>query len=327
MGLRDWLRFGGDDGRKYDLGNFFDPGEWKKGASDAFGNILNLGDESEEAKAKRANLNRQGREASDFAALGQHNFGKLGAESGTLREQLARQARGEDSVSREMLRQGLQQNLSAQRSMAAGAAPNNQAMAARTAAMQMGRMGAGMSGQAAIAGLQEKKDAQGLLGQMLMQQRQQELAAALGSRGNAITAFGGGDTGKTGLEKAQPAINSLAAIASLFSDRRLKADIEDGDDDANEAIDGVKAYRFKYRDEKHGKGRQLGVMAQDLEKAGLGHAVIETAEGKAVDPGKLSGANTALIAALGRRVAKLEGANDGATVLSRKLAARASRNG
>ncbi len=170
--------------------------------------ISDLTEESDSTKQQRADLNAQGRAASDFAAWGEQGFHGLGREGADVREMLRRQAEGQDSVTREMLRQGLQGNLNAQRSMAAGAAPGNAAMAARTAAMQMGRMGAGMSGQAAVAGMQEKQAAQRALMEAINTARQQELAVALGSRQNATGAYGGVKPEGTKLERLLAPVNA-----------------------------------------------------------------------------------------------------------------------
>lgn len=172
-----------------------------------------LTEESESTKQQREDLNQQGRSASDFAAWGEQGFHSTGREGADVREILRRQAMGQDSVTREMLRQGLQQNLSAQRSMAAGASPNNAAMAARTAAMQMGRLGAGMSGQAALAGMQERQAATKAWMDAVNAARQQEMQVALGSRQNAISGYGGVKPEGTTLEKYQPIIN--AGIGAL----------------------------------------------------------------------------------------------------------------
>ena len=70
--------------------------------------------------------------------------------------------------------------------MAASASPANAAMAARTAATQMGRLGAGMSGAAAMAGIQERNAAQQALNDSILRQQQLQLQGALGARQNAI---------------------------------------------------------------------------------------------------------------------------------------------
>lgn len=256
--------------------------------------------------AQRDRLNQQGDQASQFAEFGQNGFGAMTNESTQARDYLRRLATGHDSLSREQLRQGMQQNIAAQRSMAASASPQNGPMAARTAMMNAGRIGAGMSGAAALAGIQERQAAQQGLANMIMQERGQNLQAALGSRQNAIGAFGGVTPEQSFLEKyANPITGGLGAVAK-FSDKRLKEDIGDGEVDASKALRGLRAYTYKYKDRDLGKDRELGVMAQDLEKAGLKHTIIETPRGKAVHGGALATANTAMLAALERRVARME---------------------
>lgn len=154
--------------------------------------------------AARANINTQSGASGNFANLAQGNYdtatSQLGGTYGQLGDAmkyLQGQMQGQNSVSAEQLRQGLQQNMAGQRSMAASAAPQNAAMAARTAAIQMGRLGAGMSGQAAIAGLQERNQAAqnygqlgSALGQLQLGARGQDVNAALGARQNAISGYG-----------------------------------------------------------------------------------------------------------------------------------------
>jgi hypothetical protein len=261
--------------------------------------------ESDSEKAKRDQLNQQGAAAGAFADQGQAGYGQLGTEAADSRKYLRDVIAGRESIAGEQLRQGLQQNLASQRSMAASAAPQNAAMAQRNAAMNMGRASMGMTGQAALAGIQERRAAQEALMQSIMAQRGQDMQVALGSRDNAIRAHGGVTPEKSLFERLLPAGQAAATMIAM-SDRRLKTNIEPGDNDANTAIERLRAHAFDYKDTKHGKGRQLGVMAQDLEKAGLGHAVIETRDGKAVDAAKAATSSLALVAALGRRVADLE---------------------
>lgn len=251
----------------------------------------------------REDQRKQADASNAFAGVGEQGYGAMTQESQQARDYLRRLASGQDSVSAEQLRQGMQQNVAAQRSMAASAAPQNAAMAARTAAIQAGRQGAGLAGQQAVAGLQERQAAQQALANMIMQQRGQDLQAALGSRQNANAAYGMYKPEASTMEKAASFLPAL----SFLSDERLKEDIDDGDADANKALKGLRAYTYKYKDQRHGQGKQVGILAQELEKAGLKQAVIETPIGKAVDGGKLAGANTAMLAALERRVAKIEG--------------------
>jgi hypothetical protein len=72
----------------------------------------------------------------------------------------------------------------------------------------------------------------------------------------------------------------MAGIA--FSDERLKTDIEEiPKDQLAEMKKFLKAYAFGYKDLTHGRGRWVGVMAQDLEKSELGRTlVIENEKGE-----------------------------------------------
>lgn len=183
--------------------------------------------QNKSGKNRYSNLNTQGGAASNFAEQGQVGFGALGQESADLRAQLGRYASGQDSQSAEQLRQGLQQNLAGMRSMAASAAPQNAAMAARTAMMTGGRQASGMAGQQALAGIAERQAATESLGNMIGQQRGMELQAALGSRGQAIDAYGNVLNAKVGMA-GQPkgwervaglAMGGLQTYASLDKDK------------------------------------------------------------------------------------------------------------
>jgi hypothetical protein len=264
---------------------------------------------AEAEKQRKAALYGQAGAAGGFADAAQQGYANYGAQGQTALDALRRQATGQDSVSAEQLRQSLAQNLAQQRSLAAGASPRNSAMAARPASIQSGRLGSGMAGQQAIAGMQERQQANSQYGQLLQGLRGQDLNASLGSRQNAITGYGAQNAGereKSNMEKYGGAITGGLG-AMLMSDRRTKKNIRGGDHKANKATERLRAYTYAYKNAKHGKGEQLGTTTQDLKRAGLGQAVVKTPEGEAVHGGKLAGANTAMIAALGRRVAELEG--------------------
>ncbi len=264
-----------------------------------------LGDKGGQPQ-QRANLDQAGGASNDFANYNQNQIMGLGDQSQQQRDYLRRLQTGQDSLSAEQLRQSLGQNLAAQRSMAAGASPQNAAMAARTGAMQMGKLGSGLAGQQATAGIQEREAASRALAANLGQQTQANMQGALQGRSNAISAYGGGQIDPSWVDKySKPVGDTFAALAK--SDRRAKADIEDGDAKASKMLAGLKAYSYRYKDEKDGKGTQFGPMAQDMERAGLGHAVIDTPDGKVVHGAKAALSGLALTAALARRVAKLEG--------------------
>lgn len=267
--------------------------------------------ESDATTNRRNQLDNQGLAAGRFAGYGQDQFKNLGGDINGQMDALKRLASGQDSYSAEQLRQGLQQNVAAQQSMAAGANPSNAAMAARNAMNNTARLGYGMSGQQALAGIQERQAAQQALANLTLGARGQDLQAATGSRANAINAYGTalGTPPQTLLSQYAPLIQAGSSIAGMaaMSDRRLKKNVKRGDGDADAAIKGLKAYAFDYKDAKYGKGKQVGVMAQDLETAGLGHAVVDTPAGKAVDGAKAATSSLALVARLGERVARLEG--------------------
>lgn len=177
--------------------------------------VKKVTDESQGAIDQRDNMNNQSGMASAFADQGQQGYGALGQEAQASRDYLRRVATGQEpSVAGEQLRQGLQQNMSAQRSMAASAAPGNQAMAARSAANNMNRAGIGMSGQAALAGMQERQAAQQALADMILKQRQQDMQVALGSRQTAISGYGGITPAKSFGDKYLNAISAGAGLAS-----------------------------------------------------------------------------------------------------------------
>lgn len=226
--------------------------------------------------------------------------GALGQYAPQTNQQLAalqQQAAGKGpSVAAEQLRQGLARGVAGQHAMAASARPGQEGMAARMAAQQSGRLTAGASGQAAVARMMEQQAAQQQLNQLLLGLRGQNVQGQLGlmqqpTQGERLLGMGSGIAG-----------------AALLSDRDAKTSIKRADKDADRLLDGLRAYSYRYKDARHGAGRQLGVMAQDLERAGLHQAVTRTPAGKTVDVGKLAGGLAAAAARLHDRVTKLEDA-------------------
>lgn len=96
-------------------------------------------------------------------------------------------------------------------------------------------------------------------------------------------------------------------IASFFSDRNLKTDIHDGADDAQEILDALTPFLFRYVSSEYGDGQLLGVMAQDLEKSNVGkQMIIDYPNGKAIDPHKAISALLGIVAHLNNKITKLE---------------------
>lgn len=264
----------------------------------------------EDERRRKEMLYRQAQIASGAAGRADRGYQTLGARGTGALDDLQAQAQGRNLLSTEQLRQGLQQQQAAQLSMAAGASPRNAAGAARTAAIQMGRNQAGLAGQQALAGIAERNQAQQAYGNLLQGLRGQDAQMALGQRQNAIGAYGAQNAGapeKSWLERYGPTIQSGANLAAMASDERLKTDIHNGDKAANKALSKIGAHLYRYKDERHGSGMQLSPMAQELEGAGLGHAVIDTPAGKMVHGAKAATTGLALTAALAKRVSKLEG--------------------
>lgn len=198
------------------MSDYFTSGKWKNDGILPKFNPKNWVKEDETATEKRDNLNQTGSAANAFADQGQLGYGQMSAEAAAQRDAFRRLASGQDSLSAEQLRQGLSQNMAAQRSMAASASPANAPMAALHAAQNMGRLGAGMSGQAALAGIQERNAAQKALADMILQQRQQDMNVALGSRQNAVGAYGGVTPDKSTFEKlVNPGASFGAAALKL----------------------------------------------------------------------------------------------------------------
>ncbi len=95
------------------------------------------------------------------------------------------------------------------------------------------------------------------------------------------------------------------SAAAMFSDERGKEDIQEID--PSDFLDSITGYKFKYKDQKHGQGPQIGVMAQDLEKTDAGSKlVVNTPEGKVVDYSKAGPHIMSSLASLNDRLRKME---------------------
>lgn len=160
--------------------------------SDVFG--VGSGDPSNSdrqgVRTGAANLSQTGNNLSDFGDQARAGYGQDTASLASQQQYLQDLMHGKNSVSAEQLRQGLQQQLSQQQAMAASANPNNAAMAARNAALNMGRASYGMSGQAALAGIQERNAAAQSLASLNLGMRGQDLQGTLGGYNGATGAYG-----------------------------------------------------------------------------------------------------------------------------------------
>lgn len=78
-------------------------------------------------------------------------------------------------------------------------------------------------------------------------------------------------------------IGNMIGVGSggFFSDKTMKKDIKKPDSAEIKAmLDKINAYSYNYKDQKNGKGKQMGVMAQDLKKSSLGSQMVDKKEGK-----------------------------------------------
>lgn len=187
---RGWLHAGYDKARWLH-------GE-AQGLNDKF-NPMNFGDAS---NRPYAGVDEQGqvRGAIDnmtgWADQARGDYGRSMADFRGATDHLGRIMRGENSLAGEQLRQGLEQNIGGQMAMAAGARGGNQIAAARTAANNAARLGAGFSGQQATAGIQERNQAAATLGGLLNQNA--GIAGGFAGQG-----YGNALQGELGLEQAR----------------------------------------------------------------------------------------------------------------------------
>jgi len=99
----------------------------------------------------------------------------------------------------------------------------------------------------------------------------------------------------------------LSGIASLIpSDKNVKYDIHDDDYLLKSVADAIRGKSFKYKEGTPGAMGQEehGIIAQDLEKTPLKSTVMDTTKGKMIDTGRLTTANTSMIADLSRKLDK-----------------------
>lgn len=166
--------------------------------------------------------------------------------------------------------------------------------------------------------LQDYNLAQAQLNQQANQLNQQSYFQNAGLTQNALAGLGDaeklrlqgylGDLGaQTGLDSSYTQSRNsttgglLSGAGSLLamSDKRAKKDIKNGNQDAQSFLDAIGAHSYSYKDKKHGEGKFLSPMAQELEKTMAGkQMVVETPEGKMVNYSSPAGYG-AILASLG----------------------------
>lgn len=195
----------------------------------------------------------------------------------------------------------------AQQQGAALSARGNQALAQREAL----RAGAGLqqeaNAQAAQMRLAEQQQAEAAYAQDLQRQQDLKVQAELAQAG-AMQDYAGRQAQASAQTQAnrQGMLQGLAGGAlQIFSDKKEKKNIKS--QDLEDLVSKISAYKYNYKDEKNGKGEQVGVMAQDLEKSKLGKDLVEeTPEGKMVDLKKAVPLMMASVSEIVKKIKKLE---------------------
>lgn len=261
---------------------------------------------SDQAMADAMSVARSGR-GSPGMALKQALMaqGKIGAQTANAAAQIGAQEQ-------QAARVQLADVLNASRGQDLGAATTNAQLAQQTSAANM---------QAAID-QQKQKDAMisGLMAQgfsLDQAQRQFELQQsqfnaellarqAAADKGIAMQSSAAG--GQMVGQAAQAIGTAIAGAATMASDKRVKKNVDDGEEATRRFLRSLKPKAFEYDDEhkQFGKGRHVGVMAQDVER-GTPDIVIDDTDGvKKLDMRKALSASLASLGSIDRRLAKLE---------------------
>ena len=109
-------------------------------------------------------------------------------------------------------------------------------------------------------------------------------------------------------------IGGLTGLGASFvkSDIRVKEDIKPASRSIEDMLDNLEPYEYDYKDEFKDdpsmEGRQLGIMAQDLEASELGDKFVQEDNNgvKRVDYGKMASTQMAAISDLHKRLKQLE---------------------
>lgn len=174
--------------------SWYDPTTWHPFTGPAQGAV----------NAAESGIGTNANNAMGFAGTAGQNYNTAQNGMQTQAGYLQDLANGQNSVSAEQLRQALAQNQATQQSIAASAAPQNATMAARTAAIQSGQLGAGLAGQQAVAGLQERNQANQNLATLYQNMGSLGVQGTLGGFGAANQGFGaqiGAGAGKSWWDK------------------------------------------------------------------------------------------------------------------------------
>ena len=183
--------------------------------------------------------------------------------------------------------------------------------------------GAGMAGQGQSSLGSELGLKGGFTGQMagmteaqlqdVVAQQNQAFEKEMAEKGYAMqrdAARYGRPQGPSTMDQFTSLVGAVAPVVSMFSDKNLKKNIRPAKDkdllepgQIDGFLDSLFAKQYNYKSKKHGEGKQVGIMAQDLENTQLGKQMVEnTPEGKRVNFGKGLGLVMASQARLNERL-------------------------
>lgn len=105
----------------------------------------------------------------------------------------------------------------------------------------------------------------------------------------------------------------MAALAYAKSDENAKVNIEFAPEEIDQFLNDLTGYKFNYKNPEDGQGKQLGVMAQNVEQTPMGEKMVfEDQEGqKNLDGGEALNAILASLGRLNEKVNNLEGSKYG----------------
>lgn len=242
----------------------------------------------------------QQRTAGELAAM------RSAQQAGAQQQAMARMARGGDAV---LAQRGAAQNMAGISSNAAGQAQRSALegqMAAQGLLTQAAGQGRGQDSQIQLANMDAKLKQMGMDDATRLAYLQQLTgmnAAQLQAQMGAMQAT----TGQQGLLGPLLSAGGQVAAAAFMSDERVKTDVKDARHEVDAMLDALMPKSYRYKDEKHGKGERVGIMAQDLRRSEAGSRLtVDTADGIGVDANKAISAALAAAARLNERLRTLE---------------------
>ncbi len=210
--------------------------------------------------------------------------------TGILRAQEQAQARGEmgQALNQQRVADLQAQGLSFEQAMRQ--AQLEQQQTGMNDAMRLGYLNAGTAANQTAMG-----------GQIALGNRQSQ-------EGMAADAINSGTANANAGSSSANTAASLGALAAMMSDERNKTNIEDGTAPVRSLLGALKPRAYDYKNpEADGRGRHVGIMAQDLERSPMGREmIIETPRGKMIDMRKATGGLLAAVADLHGRLGQVE---------------------